>query len=216
VAAYQPALALIELLSEGQGILLDSADGTVQLPGFLFDMNHFFQALIARFLTEYLPDYEVQEEYRLAKLFAYDPAHNPNHRRAPTPRPDFAVSHGHTTTAFLDTKYRDLWEESLPTSMLYQLAIYALSGSAGDTATILYPTSTAAAREAQIIVYDPIRATQRATVVLRPVNLHAIEAAISPTSHRQAEALATHVVFGAHPPPALEAHASYTGTLLGS
>ena len=73
--------------------------------------------------------------------------------------------------AIADAKYRDLWEQSLPASMLYQLSVYALSQVNCQTAVILYATITSAAREARIAISDPIRGGARAWVVLRPVCL---------------------------------------------
>jgi hypothetical protein len=41
-AVYQPALTIITLLFEAAGISLEQTAQQVQVPGLLFDMNHFF------------------------------------------------------------------------------------------------------------------------------------------------------------------------------
>jgi 5-methylcytosine-specific restriction enzyme subunit McrC len=179
--AYSSALTLIGMLANGTGISIGEANDTVQLSGFLFDMNSFFQALISRFLHNELPSYVIQDEHRLNDIFEYDPANNPQRRRAVVPRPDFAVLFSGKVIEFLDTKYRDLWETKLPPDMLYQLAIYALSKSTGSPrSTILYPTMAVDAGDQIVLLRDPIAGRKRAEIVLRAVNLLEMERLLRP------------------------------------
>ena len=175
-ASYQPALTLIDLLLDDQGAALDQQRSSVRLKGFLFDMNRFFQALISRFLREHLDDLEVHDEYRLKGMFKYLPGQNPLARKEPTLRPDFVIMRGAETIAVLDAKYRDLWDQSLPREMLYQLALYALARVGGERSSgILYPTMDPAAREQVIAIQEPVRGRTTARVALRPVNLLSLE-----------------------------------------
>ena len=185
-AGYEPALDLIEILYSGSALSLDE-HRTITVPGFLFDMNSFFQRLLARFLTEYAPTLEVRTEHTLYGMMRYAAQHNPQRRQSPRPRPDFVVRNKKgVVVALLDAKYRDLWEQSLPPSMLYQLAMYSLSQPRPFTAVILYPTANVAAREAQVEIADPLGAEQvLGRVALRPVHLDQLLEAIDESSDKR-------------------------------
>lgn len=182
-AAYRPALSLVRLLDEGLGVALDEGAGGVPLPGFLFDMNRFFQALLSRFLHEHLEGWDVRDELPLDGFMRY--VENPRRREDPTPRPDFALMRGGRPVALLDAKYRDLWERPLPREMLYQLALYALSQGPDGRAAILYPAIDATPVPASVELRE--LAGGRARVVLRPVDLHRMAAVLAEAAGRATE-----------------------------
>ncbi len=198
--AYEPALIVIEMLLRGQGVALDGEAAAVRLPGFLFDMNRFFQALLSRFLHENLEGCEVEDECRFSGLFRYDPARNPRRRQPPVQKPDFVVRRERRVVALLDAKYRDLWELPLPREMLYQLALYALGQSGTKRqAAILYPTMDATAREQVIVVQEPVSGAPQAEVVLRPVNLLMLDELVrdrAPPAGKQRRIFAARLAFG--------------------
>ncbi len=198
VTAYEPALSLIELLYGGSSTTLDDG-ATLSLPGFLFDMNRFFQALVERFLAEHLHGYEVRSEKALREMMDYMPNANPRARRAPRPRPDFMILRGRRVEQLLDAKYRDLWERELPRDMLYQLSVYALSQPTGSTAAILYPTTPLGAREAIIEIREPSNGAARGYVALRPIVLQRLLAAVQSEEESAAGTeLAQLLAFGEH------------------
>jgi 5-methylcytosine-specific restriction enzyme subunit McrC len=200
--AYEPTISLIRILHEGGGLSLEDGEIGPSLPGFFFDMNRFFQALLTRFLADNLTGYTVRNESGLRDMIAYVPGWNPRGQPAPTPRPDFVVTQGSKIVAILDAKYRDLWENPLPRDMLYQLAIYAMSHESG-TATILYPTTYPQATESRIEVRDPLNGGRRALIALRPVVLDLLKGLVSarPTATvlRERRSFARELAFGTKP-----------------
>jgi 5-methylcytosine-specific restriction enzyme subunit McrC len=171
--AYTPAITLIEMLLTAEGISLDESQPDLHFPGFLFDMNRFFQELLSRFLRDYLQGYTVQPQFEIEDMLVY--IDNPQHHQAPKPRPDYVVKKDGQVVAILDAKYRDLWEKPLPASMLYQLVMYALSQKQCRSATIFYPTTQPDAREATLEVRIPAYGKGYSYVVLRPVRLLQLE-----------------------------------------
>lgn len=199
--SYESAMSIIRLLVEAQGVTLEGEAITNRLPGFMFDMNAFFQALLSRFLRENLPGYSVIDEHSLNGMMRYNPNFSPP-RKSPTPRPDYVIQQGSKTCSILDAKYRDIWEKDLPRHMLYQLVVYAVSHRDTPRSTILYPTFNPAAREARIDVTDPVYGKMIGQVCLRPVDLERLETLVSSTKtvdHSERVALALRLALGTDP-----------------
>ena len=197
--SYVAAMSIIRLLAEAQGVALEGEAATSRLPGFLFDMNTFFQTLLSRFLRDNLSGYSVLDEKALRGMMRYHPAFNPQERRSPTPRPDYIISQNKSIRAILDAKYRDLWEKHLPREMLYQLVVYAISHHQRPESTILYPTTDLKAREAKINVSDPVHREHIGRVCLRPVNLERLGTLVSDLTtqgHRDRQRYARRLALG--------------------
>lgn len=168
---YSVALEIINILFESQAIQLEDSPSRINLSGYFFDMNVFFETLVGRLLKTCSGEYLIKEQVSLHGMFLYTPGHNPCNKKSPTPRPDFALIKNGKVVKLLDAKYRDLWSKSLPREMLYQLAIYAVSGIGDKTATILYPSINDVPTIQKIEVRDPITNSKIASVILKPINL---------------------------------------------
>lgn len=171
---YTAILEIINILYESKGIQLEDEDTTLNLHGYFFDMNAFFETLIGRLLSDFNEVYYIKDQFNLHDMFIYTPAHNPRGRRSPTPRPDFALMKNGKVVKLLDAKYRDLWDRNLPRDMLYQLAVYAMSGVGDKAATILYPVLSDVAVVQKIDINNPVSSGKIASVILQPVNLEKV------------------------------------------
>lgn len=176
---YSTVLEIINILYESQGIQLEDGSTKVNLQGYFFDMNVFFETLVYRLLIDYCEEYSIIGQYSLYDMFTYTPGYNPQGRESPTQRPDFALVEDGKVIRLLDAKYRDLWKRTLPTYMLYQLAIYAISGMGDNVATILYPSEDDTAVVQKIDIKNPIRNTKIAQIVLQPVDLNKVAMLVS-------------------------------------
>jgi len=173
---YRPLLEIIEILCQAQAPHLDQEGQTTPFAGFFLDMNRFFEAMVSK-LLKLLPErITVYDQYRLKDLMCYDPLYNPRKRRPPTPQPDFAFIKEGRVVRFLDAKYRDLWEKPLPRDMLYQLAIYALSGQDKEyrRSTIIFPALNDNPKIQKINIFDAVQDITQGVVEMVPLNLKKI------------------------------------------
>lgn len=196
-AHYEPSITLIELLVSSSGVTLEANAQQAAIPGFLFDMNRFFERLLSRFLKDHLSGYIVHDQHGLKGMMTYSPHHNPKRRLSPTPRPDFVITDGERLVNILDAKYRDLWNQALPRDMLYQLALYALSQGWNGQSTILYPCVTSSAIPQVIEINEPFADARKARIILTPVNLALLSELLQDTSvsaHAERAAYAEYLV----------------------
>lgn len=171
---YEPVLEIINILFESKGIQMEDEEKYISLNGYFFDMNSFFETLISRLLSDFCTIYSVKDQHGLSGMFVYSPGFNPKRKNSPTPRPDFALLKNGKVACLLDAKYRDLWELNLPRDMLYQLAIYAVSGVGNNKATILYPSISELPSAQKIDVFNPVGGSKLAEVAMKPVNLNKV------------------------------------------
>ena len=154
-AASRPALTIIRLLHDTLGLAFNSAQQSSRMPGFLFDMNIFFQRLLSRFLHDNLTGTRIADELAIRNLFAYAPDANPRQRRAPAPRPDYALFRGNTLLGIPGRKISRHLGTGPPGRMAYQLSIYALA-SPSEVSVLLYASMAADARDERVEVRQPV------------------------------------------------------------
>ena len=180
--AYKPALAIIRLLMDAQGPVLEQPGQPQRTPGFLFDMNIFFQRLLSRFLHDnLLPPLRIEDERVIRGVLAYAPEANPKSRRAPGVKPDYALFQARSLMRFLDAKYRDVWQRGCPAEWLYQLSLYALA-SPNKVSVLLYASMAEGASDERVDVRPPLPypAQASASIVLRPVVLTRLAELVGP------------------------------------
>jgi len=176
--AYESVLILASLLFEGFGITIEDGTKHMKLPGFLFDMNAFWETLLSRFLRDNLPDHQVREQHR-TPMMQYAAEYNSQKRRNPISRPDYIVFQEGKIVSILDAKYIDLWNNKPDTKILYQLGMYALGHDDVRKSVILYPSVNDQAQLQRINIRDAVYNTYKGMVFLIPVNLYALEELVS-------------------------------------
>lgn len=185
-AHYEQALRIVRLLYDGIGGFAHGKDRFERIPGFLFNMNLLFEKCLERFFRENLPGktFTPQKDFQ---LFSFDPQCNPKNQGKFGFMPDYTFEH-EGKTIILDAKYRDLWEKPLPTSMLYQLAVYAIAAASPHQSVILYPTLNPKAMSQKIDLTRDANGKCLCSVILKPVDLNKLAMQVSgetgPTSRQ--------------------------------
>ena len=169
---YFGVLKMIYFLYNLSGISLEKEQRNININGFLINMNTFFQRLLTKFLKENVKEYEVVSEYQIKNYIRFHSNYNPKRSRNPTPRPDFALKQREKILLFMDAKYIDLWKRDIPSYIIYQIAIYALSME-GDinTAIVFYPAINNIPIDSVIEIGNPDNLKKKTTIIFRPVNM---------------------------------------------
>jgi 5-methylcytosine-specific restriction enzyme subunit McrC len=194
---YRPAVRITELLLQGQGVTLDNAQDEVRLPGFLFDMNVFWQRLLEQFLSENIHDATIRSQASLTDALRYQPDANPLRRKNPPLRPDFVVIQKNRVVAVLDAKYKDLWAKAPDASWLYQMAVYGSVFKEKAEAIMLYPSMREGSKDQRLEIRNPSTRTIFGNVVMRPVSVPLLVSIILANDKRMGQKLVNELVFGA-------------------
>ena len=170
---YRSAITLIKIIETPPTFIDKKEEKTMKMYGFFFDMNIFFQNLLLKFFIETLGQDCVKSELSIKNMYRF--ITNPYGKKNPKLRPDYLILDEEKNQIILDAKYKDLSKKSLPSKWLYQLSMYALSGSFSpnqvNRSIILYTTNDIYAKDAEIQINKPNleKKGQKAYVIIRPV-----------------------------------------------
>ncbi|WBL48466.1 McrC family protein [Clostridium estertheticum] len=96
---YSAVFEIINILYESQGIQLEVSSKHINLRGYFFDMNAFFETLVGRLVQNCSEGYSVKDQYSLRDMFIYTSGFNPCNR------PDFVLMKKGRVVKLLDAKY---------------------------------------------------------------------------------------------------------------
>lgn len=175
---YRTAIRLLELLYENFGFNLK--EGELTGPGFLFNMERFFQDVLAKFFTQFLPYRTFKHEKEIPNVFSYlDKDMTKKIERSI--RPDYTITYTEPKPGFIyfDAKYMDLWVKSIPIGIIYQLGFYSLlSHPKYNRSFILYPTQDKKAVDKKIRINLDEKLKDPHYIIARPVDLKEIYEAV--------------------------------------
>lgn len=138
------------------------------------NMNSLFQNYLTKVFNVYVPEFQFMAEVSNRTIFKYEDDSNPFNKAPVSIRPDLMVFQGGKLHTIIDFKYKNLIENNISTSDLYQLSNYGLSiGEGKINPIILYPSI-------QDIPDQKIRVNislleNKQQIILRGVNLMELE-----------------------------------------
>lgn len=138
------------------------------------NMNSLFQNYLTKVFNVYVPEFEFMAEVSNRTIFKYEDDSNPFNKAPVSIRPDLMVFQGGKLHTIIDFKYKNLIENNVSTSDLYQLSNYGLSiGEGKINPIILYP-STQDVPDQKIRVNISLLENKQ-QIILRGVNLTELE-----------------------------------------
>ena len=138
------------------------------------NMNSLFQNYLTKVFNVYVPEFQFMAEVSNRTIFKYEDDSNPFNKAPVSIRPDLMVFQGGKLHTIIDFKYKNLIENNVSTSDLYQLSNYGLSiGEGKINPIILYP-STQDVPDQKIRVNISLLENKQ-QIILRGVNLTELE-----------------------------------------
>jgi 5-methylcytosine-specific restriction enzyme subunit McrC len=177
---YAAMARLAGVLLEGGGSGDTPQAGSHAVQGFLWNMAGVFEAFVGRFLREHSTTVDVLTQHRLTSVYTVLRP-GPKLKSAPVPRPDLVAFDldSRRPVAVLDTKYRDLWANSISPGILYQLSTYALAydgPTSAVPAVVLYPAAEGVHDD--MVLGLNVAAGEQRRIVFRSVDWCAAAAAL--------------------------------------